>query len=244
MNKEVEFRAASLNERKEFYEKEFNVNKVKNWFKSNEMRIPQLCAIDAGTESGIIINKKLKNQLLYFQFKDLIKKIKKYIPEDVYYCRNFYNAPERILKTFKVNDWKEQELVFDIDSDNIVCDCGKNKICDLSIKEALKWTNKMVIELKREFKKVKVVYSGRGFHVHVLDKEAFLLSLKQRGELNNKFSAYPIDPWVSRGYIDLIRMPYSLNALVSRKVIPVDGKFKKEETYPRFLRCQEPSVKD
>ena len=56
--------------------------------------------------------------------------------------------------------------------------------------------------------------------------------------MNKKFRDYPIDPWVSRGFIRLIRMPYSLNGLVSRVVKPVQIKrgFNREASYPRFLK--------
>ena len=236
MNKGAEFRASSLNERKEFYEKEFNVNKIKNWFKSNGMRIPQLCAVDAGTETGIIADKKLKNELLYFPFRNLIKKIKRYVPEDVYYCRNIYENPDKILRTMKFGNWKKQEIVFDIDADNIKCKCTKGKVCDKCINIALTWTKKMSKRLKKYFNKIKIVYSGRGFHIHIFDKSAFSLSFKKREEVVRKFSNFPIDPWVSMGYIDLIRMPYSLNGLVSRKVIPINEKFDRKSAIPRFLR--------
>ena len=55
----------------------------------------------------------------------------------------------------------------------------------------------------------------------MFDKKAYKLSIKERGILNNRFKRYYIDPWVSHGRIRLIRLPYSLNSLVSRIVIPL-----------------------
>lgn len=235
----MEFGPSALEERRRFYEREFSIKKVKRWFFRNEMKLPQLCAVDAGTETGVIINKKLKGQMLYFPFKNLIRKIKKYVPEDVYYDRSEYENPDRVLKELKFNKFISQELVFDIDSDNIVCDCHdqESKVCNFCLNQTFFWARKMKKELEKEFKKIRIVYSGRGFHVHVLDRKAFLLSINERKNLNKKFAKYPIDPWVSRGYISLIRMPYSLNGLVSRKVIPIKNSliFNKKETYPKFL---------
>ncbi len=239
MKKELEFRPASLEERREFYENEFNLKEVKEWFKKNEIKLPQLCAVDAGTETGIIVNKKLREKMLYFPFKNLMRKIKEYIPEDVYYSRNFYSNPDKVLRTLRFLKWKKQELVFDIDSDNIVCVCKKGaKVCDFCVNETFIWAKKMKKELEMKFKKVIMVYSGRGFHLHILDGGAFSLTFNERKRLTRKFSKYPIDPWVSRGYIDLIRMPYSLNGLVSRKVIPLNrnSKFEKIKSHPRFLQ--------
>ncbi len=231
-----EFRASTLEERKEFYEKEFDINKVKRWFSSNNMKLPQLCALDAGTETRIIVNKKFKGKMLYFPFNELKKKIKQYIPEDVYYDRNFYDNPLSVLNGLKFNKWEKQELAFDIDADNIKCKCLKGeKLCDSCVKRAFELTKKMKTRLEKRFRDIKIVYSGRGFHLHVFDKSAFLLSVKEREELNKKFSRFPIDGWVSRGYIRLIRMPYSLNGLVSRKVIPIRDRFNKENAYPKFL---------
>ena len=52
MLKEI-FRESTLNERKEFYEKEFKLKPMISWFKKNNLRFPQICAIDAGTETKI-----------------------------------------------------------------------------------------------------------------------------------------------------------------------------------------------
>ena len=77
----MEFRISTLSERKEFYDREFSVAKVKAWFRKNNLQLPQLCAVDAGSESGIILDKKNKNTMLYFKFSELQKKIRKYLPE-------------------------------------------------------------------------------------------------------------------------------------------------------------------
>lgn len=234
------FRPSTLNERREFYEKEFSIEKAKEWFKKNKMPLPQLCAIDSGTETNIIKNKKWKGKLFYFLFSELKEKIKKYCPEDVYYDRNIYKDPKKILKTLKFNNPIKQELVFDIDSDNIFCNNHeKEKICNLCLDKAFIYASKMKRELARKFKKIKIIYSGRGFHLHVLDKKAYELEIAQRKKISEKFvSIYPIDPGVSNGLISLIRMPFSLNTLVSRKAVPLSNKdkFDKTSTIPRFLR--------
>ena len=234
MKKNVEFRSASLAERQRYYEEEFNIDKVKEWFYSNGLKLPQLCAVDAGTETGIIIDKKFKGSLYYFPFRELKMKIKKYIPEDLYYDRNVYDNPGRVLRTLKFSDWKKQELVFDIDTNNL---SDSKKVNDELISKAFLWAKKMKKNFEKEFRKIEIVYSGAGFHAHVLDEKAFNLNIEEREELNRKFSKYPIDPWVSQGNIYLIRMPYSLNGLISRIVFPLGKsiKFDKKKTYPKFL---------
>jgi len=59
--------------------------------------------------------------------------------------------------------------------------------------------------------------------VHVLDKEAYSLSTKERLGLARrvKKAGFHIDEWVTSGEHRLIRLPYSLNGLVSRIVLPL-----------------------
>ncbi len=235
------FRVASLEERKEFYEKEFDLEKVKRWFRKNGMRYPQICAVDAGSESGIIVNKRLKDIMLYIPFSELKSKIKKYIPEDIYYDRNVYENPERVLQTLRFHDWTLQELVFDVDADNIVCDHGVIRdVCLDCLSKARWWALKIkeILKERFDFSRIVLVYSGRGFHVHVLDKRAFLLTKRERRALSERFAGFPIDPWVSRGFISLIRLPYSLHGVVSKVVSPLGSGtgFSIKKTIPRFIR--------
>jgi len=233
----MKFRSSTLEERKQFYEGEFSLKKVKSWFK--EKPLPQICAVDAGSDTGIIADRKLKGLLLYFHFKELQKKMRLYVPEDVYYDRNCYKDPKKVLKTLDFGDHISQELVFDLDADNIRCAHPKQQqVCSVCLKKAYQKTLAMKHELEKEFRSIEIVYTGKGFHLHVLDKKAYFLTIPAREQLNKRFSHYPIDPWVSRGYIRLIRMPYTLNALVSRKAIPIDTRkgFNPKEALPGFLK--------
>ncbi len=147
MEKNWPFRVSMLEERKEFYEKEFSVEKVKKWFLKNKIKIPQICALDPGTETKIIIDKKLKNQMLYFPFSELKEQTLKYLPEDVYYLRNLYSSPEKTLTNLSFKNYSEQELDFDLDFDNFSC----KKVDE----DCLKKMFEVTIKLKKELKKAK-----------------------------------------------------------------------------------------
>lgn len=238
MGKGFEFRASTLDERKEFYETEFSVEKARKWFSDNGIELPQICVLDAGTDTGIIVDKKFKGKLLYLPFDKLIEKLRQYNPESVYYERNKYKNPEKVLETLKFDNPISQELDFDIDVDNIR-DVKKENTEDYetTIKEAFEYTLELKKELEKKFRKIRMVYSGRGFHLHVLDKEAYFLSPKERERLAEEFSKYPIDSWVTRSHMRLIRLPYSLNGRVSRIVAPLsDDKFEPEKAIPKFLQ--------
>lgn len=233
------FRHSTLEERRKFYEKEFSVEKVRSFFRKNKMPLPQICALDAGTDTGIIKEKKWKNKMFYFLFKDLKEKIREYCPEDVYFDRSVYKNPRKTLRTLKFTGYVEQELAFDIDIDNIKrVQMNNTRDYRRTIMKAYRYAKKLKKELEKEFKRVIIVYSGRGFHVEVLDKKAFELNNLERERIAERFSKYPIDTWVSRGYIRLMRLPYSLNGLVSRIAIPLGkvDKFNSKKTIPRFLK--------
>jgi len=71
---------------------------------------------------------------------------------------------------------------------------------------------------------MRIVYSGRGFHVHVFDPEAYAFGDKKRREIARaeKEKGFAIDEWVTAGEMRLIRLPYSLHGLVSRIVVPLE----------------------
>lgn len=238
------FRPSSLEERKEFYDKEFSIKRLKKWFGRKK---PQLIAIDAGSETNIVKNKKWKNTLFYCYLNELGEKIKKYVPEDIYYDRNIYKNPLLRFKNLKHQNFLAaknvlaQELVFDVDADNIKCrnHGAEQKVCNICLQKAWSETKNLVNDLKAKFnfRKIKIVYSGKGFHIHVLDKEAYFLSREERINICKQLKKYPIDSWVSEGSIELVRLPFSLNGEVSRIAIPIklNKNLNLKETIPEFL---------
>lgn len=222
----MDLRPSTLKERKKFYSKEFDIKKSLSFFKIK----PKYFAVDLGTETNIIKYPEKKNKLIYFKPKNLKSKLLYFLPEDVYYDRNLHKGNKLCffcLKTknyFKCKDFLGQELVFDIDADNLDCNC-KN-ICNKCIIKSIQNAFNIVEELKKDFENIKIVYSGRGCHIHVFDKKAYKLSISERKKLAKKFKKYGLDQWVTEGKIRLVRLPYTLNALVSRIVLPIKNKEK------------------
>jgi DNA primase catalytic subunit len=246
----MQFKMSALEEREKYYSEEFDMEKVKSWFRKNRIDFPQLLALDCGTETGIIRFPEKRNKIISIKASDIRKKAIHYLPEDLYYDRNRYKDPDRMLKTLRFKDaWKDkaifgQELAFDIDPENIECAC-RNKypgFCPECSKEAIRQSILFAEKLEENYSRINLAYSGRGMHIHVFDKDAFLLTPEEREKINRRFEEFPIDPWVSRGYIRLIRLPYSLNALVSRIVTPMTiseaSRFDpqgSEKAVPKFL---------
>lgn len=82
-------------------------------------------------------------------------------------------------------------------------------------------TIKLYEYLAKQFSSLKIVHSGREFHIHVFDREAYMLKAEERKLIAKDVKArgFQIDTWVTAGDMRLIRLPYSLNGLVSRIVI-------------------------
>ena len=226
----MSFNKSTLKQREDFYRNKFDIGKVKKFLQFK----PQFFVIDPGTETGIIKNKKEINTLIILHpnisYLQLRKELIKHLPEDVYYDRNVYKNPEKCLgrfdfkESFSSDNFLGQELAFDIDPENIIKSDSLWSFDKNLIIKASKITLDFYNELNNYFKKIEIVYSGRGFHLHVFDKKAYKLSLKEREELNKKFMKYKIDPWVSYGKIRLMRLPYSLNSLCSRICTPISLK--------------------
>ena len=222
-------RYASLEERQEFYSFEFNLQKVAEWFMSGLGRTKFAVIMGRHTK---IFPEKYKDDASttliiddYKNLEDLRQQILEFLPEAVYYDRSVYDEYD-----LKVG----QELAFDLDPENITCPVhgtladkmNRNQglsFCELELEMIKQETVGLYEFLSNRFSEVTAVYSGRGFHLHVLDQKAYQLNMEERLVLAQevKSAGYHIDEWVTSGEMRLIRLPYSLNGLVSRIALPL-----------------------
>jgi DNA primase catalytic subunit len=246
-------RYATLEERKQFYTAEFDLGKVAGWFEKCMERVkfaviigrhtkiyPEKYREDASTT--IIIDE-------YQSLSEVREQILEFLPESAYYDRNVYDENDR--KT-------GQELAFDLDPENITCPihgslADKMKrhqglsFCALELNMVKEQAISLYECLEKEFFNLRIVYSGRGFHIHVFDPKAYALNARRRRELAKtvKEKGFAIDEWVTAGDMRLIRLPYSLHGLVSRIVVPVEKSelerfdpVSDEKCIPKFLGKQ------
>ena len=223
-------RLSTLEERLRFYREEFAVEKVAEWLRERTDKVrfaviigrhsriyPKEYAEDASTT--IILDE-------YSNIEDVKGQIIEFMPEAVYYDRNVYDDKENIIG---------QELAFDLDPENITCPIHGSledkmrrnqglSFCELEFQMVKDETIRLYEYLAEQFSRLKIVYSGRGFHIHVFDKEAYILGFEERKLLAEdvKEKGFLIDAWVTAGEMRLIRLPYSLNGLVSRIVLPLE----------------------
>jgi len=226
-------RFSTLEERKEFYTQEFNPQQATQWLSNALDRLKY--AVIIGRHTKIFPEKYKQNAnttIIIDEYKtinDVQEQVLEFLPEAVYYDRNLYDGNDRV---------RGQELAFDLDPENINCpihgtlaDKMKRKqglsFCELELDMIKKETVALHEYLQKLFSDLRIVYSGRGFHIHVFDEKAYNLNIQQRINIARqaKQEGFHIDEWVTSGEYRLIRLPYSLNGIVSRKVLPL----KKEE---------------
>ncbi len=225
----VGMKYATLMERKQFYTQEFSPKKVSEWFKGGIGNTKFAVIIGRHTK---IFPEKYKEDasttIIIDEFKDLEDlrgQILEFLPEAVYYDRNVYDANRK-----KVG----QELAFDLDPENITCPIHGSledkmkrhqglSFCEIEFDMVKKEAIGLYDFLETCFSDIEIVYSGRGFHLHVLDPNAYKLNTKKRLSLAReaKQAGFHIDEWVTSGEYRLIRLPYSLNGLVSRITLPL-----------------------
>jgi DNA primase catalytic subunit len=222
-------RYTTLEERRQFYTQEFDVRKVTAWFR-NGLNGVKFAAI-MGRHTGIFLEKyrgDAETTIIIDEYKaisDVRMQVVEFLPEAVYYDRNLYDQNDVVVG---------QELAFDLDPENIECPVhgtladkmALNQglgFCEIELDLARKEAIALFERLERQFSDVRAVYSGRGFHLHVFDSDAYKLNFDERLAIAQQIKAegFHIDEWVTSGESRLIRLPYSLNGLVSRIVLPL-----------------------
>jgi len=244
-------RYSTLKERKQFYSEEFNIEGVEEWLKGWGGKV--VFAVIIGRHTRIYppeYEEDASTTILidnYRTLEDVRSWMLEFLPESAYYDRNIYDERGRVLG---------QEMAFDLDPENLTCPIHgslKDKMrrhqglsfCEIELEMVREETVKLYEELSKTFSNLRIVYSGRGYHIHIFDKDVFEWSHKKRSEFAKqiKKKGFRIDEWVTSGSMRLIRLPYSLHGMVSRIVTPINiseleefNPIEDERCIPNFLR--------
>jgi DNA primase catalytic subunit len=190
---------------------------------------PQILAVDIGSKTKI--NKFPEKKVLLIMLppgltpEEIKNKFIHYLPEGAYYDRNIYkNAVEfyerkNFMKFWTDENYAGQEFCFDVDAENISKASPENtEEYTKVLKEAAQKSLELAEALRQQhgFNRISFVYSGRGFHVKIHDKDTETFSFKERTAINDTVDQFPIDRWVSGGHSKLMRLPFSLHGVVSR----------------------------
>ena len=235
-------RIASLSERREFYSREFSLAKIRDWFSGCQS--PVVFAVVIGRHTGIAPRNYRRDRARTIVIDDYerLSEIEDYLvdfkPESAYYDRNVYKDWDQARRigndTTQLGRSFGQELVLDVDPENFTCPIHgslENKMrthqglsfCRFEFQLAQEEAVQLLEILSRRFSDISLVYSGRGFHIHIMDEETVFWNRKKRLTLVRSLTekGFVMDEWVPAGGMRLIRLPYSLNGLVSRIVIPL-----------------------
>lgn len=253
-------RPSTLEERKQFYS-DFDMKIIKSWEKRE-----LVYAVIIGRHSDIYLEKYEEDKNIpliidkYKSLEQVKQKILKFLPEGVYYDRNHYKDVSlchnyNLRKAWNWDNFLGQELAFDLDPENVNCPLHgslqkrMNKgwglsFCEKAFELIIENTINLYEKLTEDYSKIKIVFSGRGFHIHVFDKEIIKLSRGEREKIAVKYSKYGVDKWVTSGEMRLIRLPYTLNGTASRIVKPLSKKELEEfnpekDALPDFIKNKE-----
>ena len=262
-------RPAALGERTEFYRNEFDIDSMARWLRDYP---PMVFAVIIGRYTQIFPREysRIKDNTIiihdYRGLADILGYLLQYRPESVYYDRSLYKDRRacHLCGKKKPDCWScdgfiGQELAFDLDVENVYCPLHGEpearvraddyvSFCEYELGIIKKRTIELFDELKSEYRKISITYSGRGYHIHVRDRNALFMSRKERKEIAEQIGKdFPIDEWVTDGESHLIRLPFSLNGLVSRIVLPLDEKQIRQfdpvmngRCIPRFIQAHRP----
>lgn len=102
-----------------------------------------------------------------FKGTDTLRRFLRYkTPFAAYISVAFYQNPR------KRGGWEKAEYIFDIDAKDLpIRSCNCDGVCEICLGEALERVNIMLDTLKGDLglKNIHLIYSGRGFHIRILD---------------------------------------------------------------------------
>lgn len=166
------FSKASLKERRQYYREEWS-----------EKDLPEFISKDiTKREFGFDhIGNGPNDRYKVFKGKDSLRKFLRYkSPFAAYISVAFYNNPA------KRQDWQKAEFIFDVDAKDIpIRSCQCDGVCEVCLGEAKEIVNNLIDTLEGDLglKNIHLIYSGRGYHIRILDEEVMTEGSELRGEL-------------------------------------------------------------
>ena len=166
------FSKATIKERRQYYREEWDPKDLPD-FISNDIK---------KREFGFDHNGRGPNdRYKVFSGTESLRKFLRYkSPFAAYISVAFYNNPKRR------EDWLKAEYIFDVDAKDIpirLCEC--NGVCETCLGEALEIVNNLIDTLQSDLglNNIHLIYSGRGYHIRILDEEMMLANSELRSEV-------------------------------------------------------------
>jgi DNA primase small subunit len=174
------FREVSKEERTKYYSKEWNPKKIPKFI------LDTLENREFGFDHTGEGPNDRKNA--FHDIKDLEDYVKITAPYSIYSSVALYSDPKNM------DGWLGAELVFDIDAKDLPlkrCNHEAGTVCPVCLEDAKELARDTLIILREDFgvENIHVVYSGRGYHIRVLDDWALELDSKARERILSYISS-------------------------------------------------------
>ena len=117
---------------------------------------------------------------MFFGTRPLKRFLRTKAPFAAYISVAFYASPRNR------GGWEKAEYIFDIDAKDLpIRSCTCDGVCEICLGEALERVNIMLDTLKGDLglKNIHLIYSGRGFHIRILDPVMMEADSDLRGEV-------------------------------------------------------------
>lgn len=154
----MDLKPATPNERRKYYREEWNVKDIPDFI------LNTLAQREFGFDH---MGRGPNDRYRVFQNQDYLRKFMRYrTPFAAYSSVAFYQKPRRR------DGWIKAELVFDVDAKDIpIRTCGCENVCETCLNQAKDIVHGLIDTLKGDLglSDIRVVYSGRGYHIRVLD---------------------------------------------------------------------------
>ena len=166
------FSKATMKERRLYYREEWSEKDLPEFIRDGIKK----------REFGFDHNGKGPNdRYKTFRGTESLRKFLRYkAPFAAYISVAFYNNPKRR------QDWQKAEYIFDVDAKDIpIRSCNCDGVCEVCLGEALEIVNSLIDTLDSDLglNNIHLIYSGRGYHIRILDEEMMLANSELRSEV-------------------------------------------------------------
>lgn len=172
MEQDALLKPATPEERRRYYREEWDVKDVPDFISSSIQK----------REFGFDhVGRGPNDRYRVFRSTDLLRKFMRYrAPFAAYVSVAFYDKPQRR------DGWLKSELVFDVDAKDIpVRECGCSGVCEVCLDQAREIVLSLMDTLKGDLglKDMHVIYSGRGYHLRLLDESVMEMDSDVRAQI-------------------------------------------------------------
>lgn len=194
----MEMREATPEERQQFYNEEWNKKDLPD-FILHTLSLREFGFDHDGTGPSHRYNQ-------FMTVEQLASFLQHRAPYAAYTSVAFYEQP-----TMR-KGWLKSELAFDVDAKDLPmknCGCGKGKVCEKCLEDARQIAISFaeILRSDLDLHEIHFVYSGRGYHVRVMDEAVMTFEQVERAQLVEYVtgSVIPLDVSMALGYSRVFR---------------------------------------